>query len=167
MPYKDKQQYIEYQRKYREKNKKQRKEYYQKNREEIKEYYQKNKEKVKEQKKEYYQKNKEKVKEKKKEYYQKNREEMKEKMEKYRQTPQGRKSYRIANWKHRGIIADDYDEWYEKYINCNECNFCHKEFTSTKNRHLDHHHGINDRENIRGILCRDCNFRDVFLDLLI
>ena len=136
-------------------------------RERRKEYYKKNREKELKRAIEYNNKHKQKLQKIRKERDKNRKEEIKEYNQAYRRTPQGKKRQRISEWKSQGMIADDFDAWYVKYINCNECNFCHKEFTSTKNRHLDHNHDINDCENIRGILCKDCNVKDVFLDLLI
>jgi hypothetical protein len=154
-----------------EKNKEYQKEWYKKNREKIikkrKEYREKNKEKIKEYDREWYKKNKADIIKKSKEWYENNKEKIKKCKEEYRKTPKGKKIKTISRWKSRGIIADDYNEWYEKYINCNECNFCHKEFKNTKDKHLDHNHSINYCENIRGILCCSCNVKDVFLDILI
>ena len=111
--------------------------------------------------KKYTDANKEKMKEQRKEYYQKNREEMKEKMKEYNQTPKGRKSLRIANWKKIGIICD-YDHYYNIYLQRTNCYYCNKEFENSFDRCLDHDHEINDNYNVRGIICRGCNIRDVY-----
>ena len=132
-----------------------------------KEYYKNNKELIKEQGKNNYQKNKEKVLKRSKDNYQKNKVNILKRHKEYRKTSKGKKSHTLSKWKLAGIIADNYDEWYEKYLSCNECNFCGKEFKNTKDKHLDHNHTINDCENIRGVLCCKCNIKDVFLDLLI
>jgi len=144
----------------RERKKIKNKEYYEKNKDKFKKY---NKEKHQE----YYEKNKEYYKNYHKSYYQKNNDKIKKNKQIYRKTPQGKRVDIISNWKSIGIIADNYDEWYEKYLICNECNFCDKKFKNTKDKHLDHNHTINDCENIRGVLCCKCNIKDVFLDLLI
>ena len=67
--------------------------------------------------------------------------------------PNRLKSLRINNWKLRGIIGD-YDELYEKWINCTNCEACNYIFTDTCNKCLDHDHktGL-----FRNILCRNCN----------
>ena len=67
----------------------------------------------KEYKKQYREKNKEKI----KEYYQKNKEKIKEQQTKYNQTEKCKKIKRISQWKSRGIVHQNYDELYEKYIN--------------------------------------------------
>jgi len=139
----------------------------------MKKWREKNKEKHNEYRRKYYEANKEKIKQDRKKYYEKqnlqskkwreaNKEYMKEYMKKYSKTPSGRKSMRIANWKQIGIIAEDFDAFYEKYINCLECEYCKKQFKSDKDRNLHHNHDITDRPNIRGILCTSCNKRDVY-----
>jgi len=88
-----------------------------------------------------------------KEYNKKN----KEKYKAQRQTPEGKKSKTIRNWRFLGVIETDYytfDELYEAYIYCGHCELCDKEFPDTFDRCLDHDHktGI-----FRNIVCRGCN----------
>jgi hypothetical protein len=90
-PYKSLEEWLEYHKKYREKNREkileQKREYREKNREKIleqkKEYREKNREKIAEKDKKYREKNREKIAEKDKKYYEKNREKIKEKMKEY------------------------------------------------------------------------------------
>ena len=46
----------------------------------------------------------------------------------------------------------------------NKCDFCQTEFKNSTDRCLDHDHDILDSYNIRGILCRSCNIKDVLKD---
>jgi len=140
----------EYDKKYYEANKQKQKEY-------RKKWRQENRERKKEYDKKYRDSNKDKI----KEYYLNNQAEIIEKSKEYQQTPQGKKCKRILQWKHQGIICEDFDTIYEKYVNCLECEYCNTPFSSDKNRHLDHSHHITDAPNIRGILCTGCNFKDV------
>ena len=50
----------------------------------------------------------------------------------YSKTDKGRKSYRINNWKNKGIICKDFDKLYDTYINTNNCNWCNKDITKRR-----------------------------------
>jgi len=112
-----------------------------------KEYYEQNKEKMKEQGKEYYEQNKKKIKERVKEY---NKE--------YYKTDNRKKSRRISAWKSDGVISDDFDALYEKYINTNECELCNISIVCGTGihgkKHLDHCHVTG---QFRNVLCGYCN----------
>ena len=102
--------------------------------------------------KEYQKQYREKNKEKKKEYQRKYR-------EKYNQTENGKKSHRINNWKQIGLIHDNYNELYEYYLNCKNCEKCNVELTYNKQitsttKCLDHSHQTGE---FRNILCNLCN----------
>ena len=96
------------------------------------------------------------------EYYQKNKEKKRLYDIQYRQTPEGKKSQRIAQWKHNGVICDNWDAMYNHYTKTSYCNFCKVELSTDKERSsttkcLDHDHNITDRPNFRNILCNSCN----------
>jgi len=74
------------------------------------------------------------------------------------------KSRTITNWKRQGIISDDWDKTYDYYLNCQYCEWCDEPFDKSANKCLDHDHDINSRVNIRGVLCRGCNFKDYLGD---
>ena len=63
-------------------------------------------------------------------HYQKTKEKQ---LELNKTDPNRLKSLRINNWKKRGIICD-YNEVYEKWINCSNCESCNCIFTDTKNK---------------------------------
>ena len=135
MPYKD----LDYQKKYREKNKEKKKAF-------MKEYYEKNKEKKREYQKEYREKNKETIKQQQKEY---------------KQTEEGKKTNRITKWKHIGLIHDNYDQLYEYYLNTTHCEKCNIELTYDKQntsttKCMDHSHRTG---QFRNILCFNCNIK--------
>tara|TARA_R110002126_G_C10105857_1_gene466727 strand:- start:46 stop:438 length:393 start_codon:yes stop_codon:yes gene_type:complete len=118
-----------------------------------------------EEKREYhrinYQKNKEKIKEKKRLWRLQNQDKVIEMNKKYYQTPAGKKAQRIGNWRKSGVICDDWDALYEKYINTEQCELCNVELTEDKNntsttRCLDHDH---ETGLFRNVLCLACNTR--------
>ena len=118
-----------------------------------KEYYEKNKEKLSKQHKEYWVKNKEKLKERNNEY-----------MKAYSQTPQGKKVYRIVNWKRSGLLEskEKIEELYEIYTTIKLCEACDIELTRTGKYSstdicLDHCHTTG---RFRLMLCRKCNSMD-------
>jgi len=81
----------------------------------------------------------------------------------YRNTYRGRKSKRVSDWKRAGILFHDYDTLYDIFMETTHCDFCDCELdTEYKTRKCcDHHHNINDADNVRGILCHACNIKDV------
>ena len=122
-----------------------------------KEYRKKNKDKLNEYNRQYRLKNKEKQKEYAKEYRENNKDTLNEYRKEQYKTPSGRKTQRIQTWKKRGIICDDWNETYEKFINCKNCELCNVEMVfgnSRFGRTLDHDH---ETGLIRNILCRVCN----------
>ena len=83
----------------------------------------------------------------------------------YGQTPNGIKRHRIGTWKANGIITDDYDALYDRFMSTTNCEKCSVLLTSggwntRTTRCVDHDHSIKDRENVRGILCHACNAND-------
>ena len=81
----------------------------------------------------------------------------------YDQSPAGRKKHRIKNWKNRGIICDDYDALYDRFMSTTHCEKCSVLLTGGSCRTgkcLDHDHDIKDRPNVRGVLCFACNSND-------
>tara|TARA_R110002020_G_scaffold167505_1_gene355845 strand:+ start:677 stop:1240 length:564 start_codon:yes stop_codon:yes gene_type:complete len=81
--------------------------------------------------------------------------------EKERKSRVKRKKQRtIDNWKMRGVISDDYDKLYDKYINTLNCELCNVELTSGSKggtrRCLDHCHITH---LFRNVVCHICNHR--------
>ena len=135
-----------------------------KTREEIAEYkrkyYQNNKEHIAEQTREYYQNNKEHMAEYKREYYQNNKEHIADKHREYNkiyaQTPAGKKLKTMNKWRRRGVINVN-DEMYNHYIATTRCECCLKEFSSSRDRCLDHEHKTGE---FRWVICQACNNMD-------
>ena len=90
-------------------------------------------------------------------YREKNKKEISEKKKEYRQTPNGKKSNTICSWKHYGLIHDDYETLYDKYLDTTECDVCKYVFDETNRRCMDHDH---ETGLFRQFLCNNCNLRD-------
>ena len=88
-----------------------------------------------------------------KKYYSGNREMI---LNKNKTDPRRLKSSRINNWKRRGVEGD-FEMLYDKYMNTEKCEVCQNNFTSSKDKCLDHDH---ETKVFRFILCRDCNNYD-------
>ena len=114
------------------------------------------KEEIKEYKRLYHLKNKERILQQKKLYYIENKEK--------KQSEKGKKSWRISNWRTRGILCFDYNLLYDIFVKTTNCEFCNVELnTNTKTlKCLDHDHCITDMFNVRGVICHSCNCKDVY-----
>ena len=124
--------------------------------------YIKNKEKMKQKRKEHYEENRQRKLEYQKEYREKNKEKIKENHRVYRQTEKGKRIASISAWKGRGLVSDDYDSIYDRYINTHECDCCKKHIThGLGSRVMDHCHKTG---KFRNVLCHDCNILRYHLD---
>ena len=104
-----------------------------------------NKDKIAEQTREYNQNNKERIAEYQREY-----------IKIYAQTPAGKKTWTMSNWRSRGVVNVN-DEMYERYLNTTKCECCLKEFSSSRDRCLDHDHETGE---FRWVICQSCNNHD-------
>jgi hypothetical protein len=124
-------------------------------------YYQRNKEILKQKAREAYHHNREHILLQKKDYYKNNREAKKKYQNEYYKCPEKQKNNRINCWIRRGIINDDFNELYDKYIKTNECELCNCKLTGGNGligkRHLDHDH---ETGLFRNILCGKCNINE-------
>jgi hypothetical protein len=94
-----------------------------------------------------------------KEYYAKmtpeQKAEAKRKNDIYKKTPRGRMVYTIGSWKKRGMICDDYESVYQRYLASTNCECCGKEYNQNQmDKHMDHCHKTG---KFRNVLCRNCN----------
>jgi len=100
-----------------------------------------------------------------KQYLENNRERISARQKQYNETLEGKKTRKIAHWKHRGIITDDYEALYNHYLKTAYCDVCRVELTIDKvkskatTKCVDHDHTITDRPNFRNILCNSCNVK--------
>ena len=85
--------------------------------------------------------------------YHNNKEFYQEKAKKYKTTENGKKSYRISNWKYAGIKDEDFDSLYDYYLAETNCWICGHDF-SKYNKSLDHDH---ETSEVRYICCNKCN----------
>tara|TARA_R110002153_G_scaffold262875_1_gene423935 strand:- start:191 stop:604 length:414 start_codon:yes stop_codon:yes gene_type:complete len=119
-----------------------------------KQYYLDNIDKIKQYKKD----NKEKIKIQKAFYYQTNKEKISERERKYDKTDKGLKVNALSRWKQRGLISEDYNKIYERYILTEECDNCgillDEEGDYNTKKCMDHSHTTGE---FRNILCNLCN----------
>ena len=66
------------------------------------------------------------------------------------------KSNMKAQWKHKGLITDEFEAIYEKYIYATNCELCKKKYKSRRDRQMEHCHETGE---FRNICCRSCNQR--------
>ena len=84
-------------------------------------------------------------------------EERKEYMRNLQKQPHIIKTRTIKTWKKRGIIHDDYEALYEKYLNTSHCELCNVllEGNGKTKKCCDHDH---ENGKFRNILCNNCNW---------
>ena len=94
-----------------------------------------------------------------KEYYEKNKEKILERKKEHDQTPQGKMTTRIGEWKLRGLVCEHREEYeyiYDRWLRSERCEEprCNKEYTKNNVKNMDHCHltGL-----FRDILCHSCN----------
>jgi len=64
------------------------------------------------------------------------------------------KNVKKSDWKKRGLIMDNFEEIYDKYIRATHCELCNKQFTKTIDRQMEHNHQTGE---FRNIVCNRCN----------
>ena len=89
--------------------------------------------------------------------HKKDKERIRENNRRYSKTEKGKKKIKIRDWKNKGMVCQDWDNFYDniwfKKTHCEDCNLeFGPEYKNRKN--LDHHHPSG---NIRHIICNSCN----------
>ena len=109
----------------------------------------------------YYIKNQQKIQKQNLAYYYQNRERVLAKINAKNRTPGGKRYYMTYNWKASGILSDDYDSLYDKYISRDTCEDCKCNFDikgdgggKFRTLHHDHKTGLP-----IAIVCQPCNLR--------
>ena len=79
----------------------------------------------------------------------------------YNQTPKGKKTHKMSDWKRRGLIwttQEEIDEIYNRYLNSKYCEIfvCSKEYKNSKDKHMDHCHTTH---KFRNVVCQSCNVK--------
>ena len=122
------------------------------------EYKRKNKEKIKQN---LTEEQKQKRKEYMREYNEKNKLEKKEFYKIHNQKPEVKKARKINEWKRRGLIVEDYDLIYDKWLNTTNCQLCDCDLqegasggNQANTRCMDHCHTTGE---FRNIVCHRCN----------
>jgi hypothetical protein len=61
-----------------------------------------------------------------------------------------------VKWRNRGVITENFEEDYNKYIYSTNCDICNKQYKTSKDRNIEHNHETGE---IRGVVCTRCNSR--------
>ena len=68
-----------------------------------------------------------------------------------------------SRWKDNGLIwtsNEEFEEIYQRYISSTNCELCGNAYKSTRDRHMDHEHCIDDKWGwFRNVVCNSCNHR--------
>ena len=66
-----------------------------------------------------------------------------------------------CSWRRQGLILtskEEFEEIYQRYILSTNCELCNKQYKSTKDRHMDHIHFIDNKWGwFRNVVCTSCN----------
>tara|TARA_R110000851_G_scaffold7589_1_gene29391 strand:+ start:87 stop:530 length:444 start_codon:yes stop_codon:yes gene_type:complete len=66
----------------------------------------------------------------------------------------GHKKHRKCQWKKSGLIMDNFEEIYDRYIHSKCCESCDKIFIKSFHRIMDHDHNTG---LFRNVVCHGCN----------
>ena len=65
-------------------------------------------------------------------------------MDTFGELPKDYKSNKISHWKERGLITNNYNEIYEKYIISTHCDKCQQPYKNRTDKCMDHNHHTNE-----------------------
>jgi|TARA_R100000081_G_scaffold79485_1_gene46277 hypothetical protein len=88
-----------------------------------------------------------------KEYYQRNKVKHIQQTNEYGKTEKGKKILTIGQWKHKGLICDNYDQVYQLWLDSTHCDKCGRDYNGTI-KCMDHCHTTG---AFRAIVCSKCN----------
>ena len=89
--------------------------------------------------------------------HKKNKDQIRLNNQKYSKTEKGIKATRIKGWRHKDIVCDDWNDFYDnRWMKTTRCESCNLEFGDERNnrKNLDHQHSS---KHIRHIVCHPCN----------
>ena len=88
--------------------------------------------------------------------HKKDKERIRENNRKYSKTEKGKRKIKIRDWKEKGMICNDWDDFYDKYLLTTHCESCNLEFGNERcnRKNVDHQHSSG---HIRNIICHSCN----------
>ena len=91
-------------------------------------------------------------------YFKQWREDNQEKVRAYWKSENGKKVSRIGNWKRIGVVSNDFNELYERYLHTSHCDLCKVELVEGNKQNnkkcLDHDHQTGE---FRYVICNKCN----------
>ena len=84
-----------------------------------------------------------------------------ERMRAKQRTPEGKRYYKITNWKKSGIVGDLENIYDTRYLHATHCEWCNTKFRNSRDRQLEHNHFSG---AVRGVVCHHCNMKEMLKD---
>jgi len=88
--------------------------------------------------------------------HKKNKEQIRINNKKYSLTEKGKRKIKIRDWREKGMVCNDWDSFYDKFLKVTHCESCGLEFGNLRcnRKNVDHQHSSG---HIRNIVCHNCN----------